>query len=136
MAASARALVGVARELRARADRGGRRIRICLEAEPGCALELTPHVVRFFEGPLAQAAGVERELIDAHLGVCYDLCHQARSEEHTSELQSRSDLVCRLLLEKKKKNRLIRLHLHPLTRERSIHPRNLASVAQSYTEHC
>src|SRR5216683_8269114 len=29
-----------------------------------------------------------------------------RSEEHTSELQSRSDLVCRLLLEKKKKNTL------------------------------
>src|SRR2546428_9339313 len=27
-----------------------------------------------------------------------------RSEEHTSELQSRSDLVCRLLLEKKKPN--------------------------------
>src|SRR3982750_1815514 len=29
----------------------------------------------------------------------------ARSEEHTSELQSRSDLVCRLLLEKKNKTR-------------------------------
>src|SRR6266576_6453886 len=29
--------------------------------------------------------------------------HQERSEEHTSELQSRRDLVCRLLLEKKKK---------------------------------
>src|SRR5216683_4681962 len=29
----------------------------------------------------------------------------SRSEEHTSELQSRSDLVCRLLLEKKKKNK-------------------------------
>src|SRR5690349_22578524 len=28
-----------------------------------------------------------------------------RSEEHTSELQSRRDLVCRLLLEKKKKKR-------------------------------
>src|SRR2546430_17632266 len=28
----------------------------------------------------------------------------ARSEEHTSELQSQSNLVCRLLLEKKKKN--------------------------------
>src|SRR5438874_8301871 len=27
--------------------------------------------------------------------------HRARSEEHTSELQSRRDLVCRLLLEKK-----------------------------------
>src|SRR5690349_24167682 len=31
-------------------------------------------------------------------------CHVVRSEEHTSELQSRRDLVCRLLLEKKKKN--------------------------------
>src|SRR2546427_9622609 len=30
---------------------------------------------------------------------------QTRSEEHTSELQSQSNLVCRLLLEKKKKNR-------------------------------
>src|SRR5712664_4921260 len=30
-----------------------------------------------------------------------------RSEEHTSVLQSRSDLVCRLLLEKKKKNHQI-----------------------------
>src|SRR5260221_9919323 len=31
-----------------------------------------------------------------------------RSEEHTSELQSHSDLVCRLLLEKKKKNKDVR----------------------------
>src|SRR5438105_10673435 len=31
--------------------------------------------------------------------------HPHRSEEHTSELQSRVDLVCRLLLEKKKQNR-------------------------------
>src|SRR5260221_4890336 len=30
---------------------------------------------------------------------------RGRSEEHTSELQSHSDLVCRLLLEKKKKKR-------------------------------
>src|SRR2546430_8757970 len=29
--------------------------------------------------------------------------HEIRSEEHTSELQSQSNLVCRLLLEKKKK---------------------------------
>src|SRR2546430_4341473 len=31
-----------------------------------------------------------------------------RSEEHTSELQSQSNLVCRLLLEKKKKNKIER----------------------------
>src|SRR2546421_3646294 len=41
---------------------------------------------------------------------------RVRSEEHTSELQSRSDLVCRLLLEKKKKKYgthvLIVIHSH------------------------
>src|SRR2546429_6208088 len=36
-----------------------------------------------------------------------DRRRRARSEEHTSELQSRLHLVCRLLLEKKKKNILI-----------------------------
>src|SRR2546430_13560408 len=36
----------------------------------------------------------------------------ARSEEHTSELQSQSNLVCRLLLEKKKKKALS--HLSPI----------------------
>src|SRR2546422_8234541 len=34
-----------------------------------------------------------------------------RSEEHTSELQSRLHLVCRLLLEKKKKSKHIKTHL-------------------------
>src|SRR2546430_8292928 len=37
----------------------------------------------------------------------------SRSEEHTSELQSQSNLVCRLLLEKKKSNQLIQLSVHP-----------------------
>src|SRR2546428_10218044 len=36
-------------------------------------------------------------------GVTIDRAVDHRSEEHTSELQSRSDLVCRLLLEKKNK---------------------------------
>src|SRR2546421_1792196 len=36
-------------------------------------------------------------------GPALDHERAARSEEHTSELQSRSDIVCRLLLEKKKK---------------------------------
>src|SRR5260221_2204527 len=39
-----------------------------------------------------------------------------RSEEHTSELQSHSDLVCRLLLEKKKQNRRIQVPCHAHTR--------------------
>src|SRR5438034_7057061 len=38
-----------------------------------------------------------------------------RSEEHTSELQSHSDLVCRLLLEKKKKKRQKKLNNKRMT---------------------
>src|SRR2546422_2612585 len=40
---------------------------------------------------------------------------QVRSEEHTSELQSRLHLVCRLLLEKKKKK-----HKHTLSNDRHV----------------
>src|SRR5438034_5723874 len=46
----------------------------------------------------------------AFAGRSTDNCHYGatnRSEEHTSELQSHSDLVCRLLLEKKKKNKIL-----------------------------
>src|SRR2546422_5007806 len=39
----------------------------------------------------------------AHFGAWVNLFNLVRSEEHTSELQSRLHLVCRLLLEKKKK---------------------------------
>src|SRR5436190_10274315 len=39
------------------------------------------------------------------------LVSHVRSEEHTSELQSHSDLVCRLLLEKKKEHPLERLKI-------------------------
>src|SRR3712207_7035015 len=42
-----------------------------------------------------------------------------RSEEHTSELQSRQYLVCRLLLEKKKYNHPHYLHLLPILRPTS-----------------
>src|SRR5438067_8138320 len=57
-------------------------------------VEVVVDVRRFPIVPIEQEAkrGVVRE-------------PDARSEEHTSELQSRFDLVCRLLLEKKKKQK-------------------------------
>src|SRR5436309_8898112 len=39
------------------------------------------------------------------VGYSLPVCVAVRSEEHTSELQSRENLVCRLLLEKKKLNK-------------------------------
>src|SRR5690242_21054704 len=58
---------------------------------------------------------IHHQRLDASIQVClqvadiritlhtYDLLRWDRSEEHTSELQSHVNLVCRLLLEKKKK---------------------------------
>src|SRR6266496_5185045 len=47
----------------------------------------------------------------------------ARSEEHTSELQSRRDIVCRLLLEKKKKNWSVQHIIKTVTENNKIrHP--------------
>src|SRR5438034_2038363 len=56
-------------------------------------------VIRAVEAVLLVA-----EDLAAHLNRFYG-SNNGRSEEHTSELQSHSDLVCRLLLEKKKKNK-------------------------------
>jgi sugar phosphate isomerase/epimerase len=46
--AAARALIGVAEELHRRAGRGGRPVRVCLEPEPGCAIETSAEAVAFF----------------------------------------------------------------------------------------
>src|SRR5690349_22211698 len=49
----------------------------------------------------------------------------ARSEEHTSELQSRRDLVCRLLLEKKKRSKRSTprcLNVDEVCRRRVVYP--------------
>src|SRR5260221_3934467 len=50
-----------------------------------------------FDGAFS-AAGDDDDVLDAGSHALF-----GRSEEHTSELQSHSDLVCRLLLEKKKR---------------------------------
>src|SRR5438874_4033973 len=49
------------------------------------------------------------------------LVRNARSEEHTSELQSRRDLVCRLLLEKKKKNKKKKKRIKHISKDMIIY---------------
>jgi sugar phosphate isomerase/epimerase len=62
------------------ADKDGKAIRLGLEPEPGCALETTAQAIAFWEEclrPAARAAGLSPEAVDAHMGLCYDTCHQA-----------------------------------------------------------
>src|SRR5690349_24232594 len=55
------------------------------------------------DGPLLRAAAAHHRRQRCAPRGSSRPCQRTRSEEHTSELQSRRDLVCRLLLEKKKK---------------------------------
>src|SRR5436190_4821532 len=57
-------------------------------------------------------AGVEARLRVDAMGLEHRRRPSGRSEEHTSELQSHSDLVCRLLLEKKKNKQESTAHRH------------------------
>src|SRR5438309_8132220 len=59
--------------------------------------------------PLASRGHYEARSADTRIDIAGDARRSTRSEEHTSELQSQFHLVCRLLLEKKKKNTLHRL---------------------------
>jgi len=58
----------------------GKRIRICLEMEPGCVLETTPQLIRFFSADLPAALdrhGLSADCAARYLGACFDVCHQA-----------------------------------------------------------
>src|SRR2546430_7210682 len=67
---------------------------------------LFPYTTLFRSGCAgARLAGTVRRRLASSLRIIVGLSHprrECRSEEHTSELQSQSNLVCRLLLEKKK----------------------------------
>src|SRR2546429_8677139 len=66
---------------------------------------LFPYTTLFRSRQTGQGARHQWHLRQHRGGVGWACRHPDRSEEHTSELQSRLHLVCRLLLEKKKKNR-------------------------------
>src|SRR5690606_32386191 len=61
------------------------------------------HVSRFYALMGIQSPHLERKLTEQELLDQFLISDSSRSEEHTSELQSRENLVCRLLLEKKNK---------------------------------
>src|SRR5947209_17181508 len=70
---------------------------------------LFPYTTLFRSLPAADGDGRDpRRVLAVRAGARVGRAGDLRSEEHTSELQSRQYLVCRLLLEKKKGNQIDR----------------------------
>src|SRR5687768_17777414 len=80
----------------------------CQNCDPRLAIETSARrvgrIAAAVPGPLAQTTPDPNLMIrhSGRLSPARSVATQLRSEEHTSELQSRLHLVCRLLLEKKK----------------------------------
>src|SRR3989442_8568185 len=72
--------------------------------------------------------GLDTEILSLHDEAC--LWGKGRSEEHTSELQSRPHLVCRLLHQKKKNNRKRSPLMHKQSKTQGAPPPSCAM--QSY----
>src|SRR3712207_7816994 len=90
---------------------------------------LFPYTTLFRSHRSAQLVrGVREELVPLRVRPLDPLEHlvepdaHGRSEEHTSELQSRQYLVCRLLLEKKKKTTIRRARVSTNTKEELSEP--------------
>ncbi|NQT92815.1 MAG: metabolite traffic protein EboE [Lentisphaerae bacterium] len=94
-------LARCALSLRHLEERTGRRVEISLEPEPGCVLESTDDVIRFFReelvgrgtGMLQEIAGMSpgdaEVLLRRYVGVCLDCCHLALRYEDPAESLSR-----------------------------------------------
>src|SRR5438046_7545972 len=89
---------GVSRVAYSDADVGGRKYAMAAMGEAGLKPRIDP-AGNIFGARAGSDASLLRILFGSHI--------DSRSEEHTSELQSLTNLVCRLLLEKKKKHRKI-----------------------------
>ena len=81
---AAEQLLRVARHLARLRQETGRVIRLCLEPEPGCMLQRSGDVVRFFEKFLW--TGADATAAHSHLQVCHDVCHADVMFEEQSDV--------------------------------------------------
>jgi len=79
-------LIALAESLDELHEETGRVIRLAIEPEPFCLIETTPQACEFFES-LVRAAEEQGkgDIVRQHIGLCYDVCHQAVEFEDVSE---------------------------------------------------
>jgi sugar phosphate isomerase/epimerase len=74
---AAAGIASVASSLAALEQESGVRIMLCIEPEPGCAVETIGELVEFFENDLLRRRRDQEDVLRRYVGACYDACHQA-----------------------------------------------------------
>ena len=110
----------------------GRTIRVAIEPEPFCLLETTPEAIEFFHllWGVAAARGAEATVRE-HIGVCYDVCHQAiefedpaacvASLDHAGVRVNKVQVSCAIELDRPADNRDGRAALESYIEPRYLH---------------
>src|SRR2546430_8074516 len=87
------------------------------------------------DGAIVAPARPSSARVAISMGVVVENAATTRSEEHTSELQSQSNLVCRLLLEKKKIDETHSKTILQHRLEHENHPGSVATYCRLKTRH-
>ncbi|MFI4875137.1 MAG: metabolite traffic protein EboE [Blastopirellula sp. JB062] len=85
-AAAVANLVALTNELAKLEEATGRLIYVCIEPEPGCAIDTTTDMIDFFQRRLFPAG--DPALLSRHIRVCHDVCHAAVMCEDQSAVLS------------------------------------------------
>jgi sugar phosphate isomerase/epimerase len=75
LSACADQLALLANELAKLEKETGRLVYVCIEPEPGCALDTAEDIANFFENHVFKSRGAEEAVLRRHLRICHDICH-------------------------------------------------------------
>jgi hypothetical protein len=84
LSACAEQLAEMAQALAKLESETGRLVYVCIEPEPGCALDTADDVILFFEDHLLRSRGATETILRRHLRVCHDVCHSVVMFEQQS----------------------------------------------------
>src|SRR5438034_6827999 len=96
-------------------EEGDGEIRLGIDREGKFYLDITGASGKYTGPRYISDEDLQGQLTNLYANRSVDKILYLRSEEHTSELQSHSDLVCRLLLEKKKNKHNLNIHNNTYT---------------------
>lgn len=86
---AARQLADAANAMARIESESGRLIYLCIEPEPGCLIQRSDDMVRFYDEQLLQVDNADEDILRRHIRVCHDVCHAVVMFEEQSAVFER-----------------------------------------------